>query len=70
MKKNKVICNTYFFKKKKERKREMRVKERTSKLIYQNPTTSLTHEDPNKALITRGLTLLSIVTMESSVNGK
>lgn len=48
----------------------MGVKETTSKLIYQNPTTSLTYADPNKVLITKGLTLLSIVTMESSVNGR
>ena len=65
MKKNKVICNSYF-----KKEREMRVKERTSKLIYQNPTSSLTYADPNKALITKGLTLLSIVTMESFVNGR
>lgn len=64
--KNKVTCNGYL----KERERKMRVKGRTSNVIYQNPTTSLTYEDPNKALITKGLTLLSVVTMESSVNGK
>lgn len=47
----------------------MRIKKRTSKLIYQNPILSLTCADPNKALITNGLTLFSTVTMESSVNG-
>lgn len=65
MKKNKVISNDYFLS-----KRKMRVKEGTSKLIYQNPATFVTCADPNKALITKGLTLFSTVTMEPSVNGK